>query len=174
MPSVLRLCVQSKHFIKTFKDNDSYTRNLINKISIPVSWLNVWLENRTAIRHRQRIEIDQLSIGLVDQNGLEFRPKQENDKVGSGDKPVSKFFDKDKTFIDKTKADVNFLKADWSRFLSPGGELRIRCRFGIKNSQDFWTTQAKGFSLAENLTKDWNSGDFSDAALVISHLKRVI
>ena len=123
----------------------------------------IWLEYRSLGQHQQRIEINHLCISLVDQNGLELQPSRRNDEIESKDK----FFDKDKTYIDGKKADAIFLEADWSRFLSPEGQLRIRCRFGIAIGQDFWTkNQHEGSSVTENLAEQWNSGDFTDATLV--------
>ena len=65
------------------------------------------------------------------------------------------------------KADNEFFEEEIRKFLSPDGQLQIRCRFRIKTAQDFWTNhQYEGSRVAEDLAKEWNSGDFTDSILV--------
>ena len=103
-----------------------------------------------------------IRVSLVDKNEFEYQlePEEENyeEEEEEEDEELKLIF----------RADFVYSRVDWSKFLSPDGQLRIRIQMQIKEGQDSCSAyqQPEGFSLAQVLAEVWNCGDFTDSILV--------
>ena len=100
------------------------------------------------------VHLEEYSIGLVDSTGNEM-----------------KNFKRENLYLCPKPATGAELDQDWelssqevSDALSADGSLRIRCR--IKTKEQEFDNDESSLGMIADLTKDFNSNDFSDAVLV--------
>ena len=113
----------------------------------------IWVQNKSPDR---QTFVEDVRVSLVDKNGFECQLTSEEIEEEEEEEWLNVIF----------CADLDHCRLDWSKFMSPDGQLRIRIGMQIKDSQDSCSANQDpgGFSLGEN----WNCGDFTDAILVKS------